>query len=120
MENLKPGDIVKGQVTGIENYGAFINIDDNYNGLIHISEISEGFVKDINDFVKVGESIYCRVLEVEDSTNNLKLSIKNINYRLTDENNYFNETVRGFSPLKDKLDGWIEEKKKEIEKNQQD
>ena len=119
METINPGDIIQGQVTGIENYGIFINVDDNYNGLIHISEISEGFVKDIKDYVKMGETIYCRVLEIEDN-NNLKLSIKNINYRLNDNNNYFNETVRGFSPLKDKLDGWIEEKKQEIEKNQQD
>ena len=119
MEKFKPGDIIKGQVTGIENYGIFINVDENYNGLIHISEISEGFVKDIKDFVDIDEIIYCRVLEIEDN-NNLKLSIKNINYRLNDKNNYFNETVRGFSPLKDKLDDWIEEKKKEIEKNQQD
>ena len=119
METFKPGDIIQGQVTGVENYGIFINVDDTYNGLIHISEISEKFVKDINDFVKVGETIYCRVLEVEED-NNLKLSIKNINYRLKKGKDKFNETVRGFSPLKDNLDKWIEEKKNEIEKNQQD
>ena len=120
MDLFKPGDIIKGQVTGIENYGIFININAEYNGLIHISEISEGFVKDINDFVKIGETIYCKVLEVDEENCNLKLSIKNINYKARKGKGKFNETVLGFSPLKDNLDKWIEEKKKEIEKNQQD
>ena len=120
MDIFNPGDIIKGQVTGIENYGIFINVDDDNSGLIHISEISEGFVKDINDFVKIGETIYCRVLEYDKDNHNLKLSIKNINYRIKKGKDKFNETVRGFSPLKDNLDKWIEEKKQEIEKNQQD
>ena len=90
MDLFKPGDIIKGQVTGIENYGIFININAEYNGLIHISEISEGFVKDINDFVKIGETIYCKVLEVDEENCNLKLSIKNINYKARKGKGKFN------------------------------
>ena len=120
MDTFKVGDIIKGQVTGIESYGIFINVNAEYNGLIHISEISEGFVKDINDFVKIGETIYCRILEVDEENCNLKLSIKDINYKARKGNAKYFETVKGFSPLKDNLDTWIEEKKKEIEKNQQD
>ena len=120
MNSFEVGEIIKGQVTGIENYGIFVNINVEYNGLIHISEISEGFVRDINDFVKIGETIYCKVLEIDEENCNLKLSIKNINYKARKGKGKYYETVRGFSVLKDNLDGWIEEKKKEIEKNQQD
>ena len=66
MSDYKVGSIIKGQVTGIEKYGIFINIDPWYDGLIHISEISQGFVKDINDYVKIGDTIYCQILEVDE------------------------------------------------------
>ena len=120
MNSFEVGDIIKGQVTGIENYGIFININAEYNGLIHISEISEGFVKDVNDFVKIGETIYCKVLEVDHENCNLKLSIKNINYKARKGKGKYKETVLGFLPLKENLDRLIEEKLEEIQKNQQD
>lgn len=116
MNTFKVGDIIKGQVTGIEKYGIFINVNAEYNGLIHISEISENFVKDINDFVEIGETIYCRIVGIDEENCNLKLSIKNINYKAKKGNDIIHETVRGFSPLKDNLDGWIEEKLEEIKK----
>ena len=119
MNSYKVGDIIKGQVTGIEKYGIFVNINVEYNGLIHISEISDEFVKDINDFVKIGETIYCKILEVDEESCNLKLTIKNLNYKARKGKEKFYETVRGFSVLKDNLDDWIEKKKEEIEKNQQ-
>ncbi len=114
MDSFKVGDIIKGQVTGIESYGIFINVNSEYNGLIHISEISENFVRDINDFVSIGETIYCRILGIDEKNCNLKLSIKNINYKARKGNGKINETVRGFSPLKDNLDNWINIKLKEI------
>ena len=106
------GSIIKGQVTGIEKYGIFVNIDPWYDGLIHISEVSEDFVKDVHDYVKIGETIYCQVLEVNEENLQLKLSIKNINYKATSENSTIKETRKGFLPLKENLDLWIEEKLK--------
>ena len=53
MTKYAKGKIVEATVTGIENYGVFVNLDDYYSGLIHISEISHGFVRNINNFVKV-------------------------------------------------------------------
>ena len=49
MIEYKIGDIVKVRVTGIERYGIFVSVDSLYTGLIHISEISSSFVKDVND-----------------------------------------------------------------------
>ena len=103
------GKIVKGCVTGIENYGIFVNVDSHYSGLIHISEVSNGFVKDINDFVKEGEEIYCQVLEVDQENNHLKLSIKNINYKSSVSDKQIQESRLGFLPLKNALPKWIEE-----------
>ena len=108
----KVDDIIKGQVTGIEKYGIFVNIDPEYDGLIHISEVSLDFVKDIHDFVSIGETIYCQVLEVDEENLHLKLSIKNINYKSNNENNPIKETRKGFLPLKENLDSWIDEKYK--------
>lgn len=109
-EEYKVGDIIKGQVTGIEKYGAFVNVDHYYDGLIHISEISSRFVSDIHNFVNIGETIYCQVLEVDNDNLHLKLSIKNINYKSDNSSNPIKETRKGFLPLKENLDIWINEK----------
>jgi len=115
MTNLKPGKIVKGSVTGIESYGAFVNLDEYYNGLIHISEISNGFVKNINDFVDIGEKIYVKVIDVDDETYQVKLSIKDINYKSNQQvKKRVKETKQGFSILKNNLSKWIDDKLMEI------
>ena len=57
MSKYKRGRIVSGTVTGIEKYGIFVSLDEFYNGLIHISEVSNEFVKNIYDVVNVGEVI---------------------------------------------------------------
>ena len=110
-EEYKVGEIIKGQVTGIEKYGIFVNIDPWYDGLIHISEVSADYVKNIYDFVKIGETIYCQILDVDEDNLHLKLSIKNINYKANNDNSPIKETRRGFLPLKENLDQWIQEKK---------
>ena len=81
MGKYQKGKIVQGVVTGIETYGAFVSFDEFYSGLIHISEISHGFVKNINEFVNIGDIINTEILDVDDTLFQLKLSIKNINYK---------------------------------------
>ena len=115
MDNIKVNDIIKVVVTGIQKYGAFVLIDDKYDGLIHISEISSGYVRNINDYIKIKDEIYAQVVDIDKENNKFKLSIKNIDYRndgkiLNDNDNYSN----GFEPLKEHLDLWINEKIKEI------
>ena len=115
MADYKEGDIVKAQVSGITKYGIFVHVDSDYNGLIHISEISNDFVSDVNDFVKMGEVIYCQILEVDEIKLHLKLSIKNINYKAEIGENEIEESRLGFLPLKNKLDEWINDKVKEYD-----
>lgn len=112
MTKYKTGNIVTGSVTGIEKYGAFINLDDYYNGLIHISEITDEFVKDINDYVKLGETITAKVISVDEETFHVKLSIKNIsNKPIKKKRTPIVECGSGFGILSDNLDKWIKIKK---------
>lgn len=117
MPNYQVGDILEGTVTGISEYGAFVRIDDTYSGLIHISEISNHFVKNIEDYVTVGEAILCEVLDVDYEVHHLKLSIKDINYKLIPKYGKIKDTKTGFKPLQMKLPIWIREKMKEIEES---
>lgn len=114
MADYKKGKIAKGIVTGIEKYGIFVSLDDYYSGLIHISEISHDFVRNVNDYVTIGEEIYVEILDVDSDQSHLKLSIKNINYKK--KSNYKKrkivETSLGFKTLAYKLPIWIEEKLK--------
>ena len=115
MKEFKEKDIIKAKVTGIQEYGAFVNIYNEHDGLIHISEISYGYVKNINDYVKIGDKIYAEIINVDDKTNQLRLSIKDIDYKNDGSRlKRIAETKSGFEPLKDNLDEWINRKIKEI------
>lgn len=118
MNEYGIGDILECIVTGIANYGIFVQVDDVYNGLIHISEISNHYVKNITDYVTVGENILCEVIEVDKNERHLKLSIKNINYKLIPKYGKIQDTKNGFKPLQMKLPVWVREKLAEIKKNE--
>lgn len=115
MTKYVKDEIVTGCVTGIEKYGIFVNLDEYYSGLIHISEISSGFVKNVSDFVNVGETIRVKIIGIKDDSYQLKLSIKDIDYRITKRRrNKIVETPTGFTPLKEHLNTWIDTKYNEI------
>ncbi len=122
MTKYKVGKVVRGTVTGIESYGIFVSLDEFYSGLIHISEISNNYIKNINDYVNIGDIIYVKVKEVDDELSQLKLSIKNINYNGKRKVNRtpIKETSLGFSTLKYKLPFWIKENIEKNKKTQKD
>lgn len=114
MKKLKKEDVIKVTVTGVQKYGAFVNADD-YEGLIHISEISYGYVKNVNDYVKIGDEIFAEIVDVDENDNHLKLSIKDIDYKNDGSKlEKMEETKNGFKPLKENLEIWIDKKIKEI------
>ena len=114
--DYKIGDIVKGQVSGIEKYGIFVNFEGPYSGLVHISEISSGYVKEVKDYVNVGEEIYCQIIDIDAKNKHLKLSIKDINYKTDGSHQMADELARGFNPLKEQLPIWMQEKLEEYNK----
>ena len=118
MINYRKGKVVRATVTGIEVYGIFVSLDEYYSGLIHISEISHGFVKDVHDFVNIGDEINAEILEVDSELCHLKLSIKNINYKkiAKPRKKKIIETPLGFKTLQYKLPIWIEENLNNVKK----
>ncbi len=115
MSKYEIGKTVVGTVTGIEKYGVFVSLDDYYSGLIHISEISSIFVKDINDYVQMGETIKMKIVDIDEKKHQIKLSIKNIEYRINRKRRTkIVETGNGFSTLSKQLPKWIEKKTRDL------
>lgn len=114
-------EIIVGKVIDIQPYGAFIGFPNGQKGLIHISEISEEYVKHIETFLIIGEYVRVKVLTVDPTTNHLKLSIKRLYKRedLIDTSHPFWFKVPpheiNFKPLQDALPVWIEQALKHLE-----
>lgn len=111
----KIGDVINCTVCGVESYGIFIRTDDNYSGLIHISEISSDFVRNVSDYAKVGERIKCQILDVDEKQKQLKLTIKYLNFKEGYSREEISHLDHGFDVLQGKLPEWIEEKKLDID-----
>lgn len=119
MQKYQEGEIVRGLVSGIEPYGVFVKIDEDYSGLIHISEVSNRFVQNISDYVKLNEIIKVKILSIDEKNNQLTLSIKDIPYKLHNngKKRKIIETKQGFKTLAYKLPFWIEENVKNHKKH---
>ena len=72
---LEIGAIVEGEITGITNFGAFVQLPEGKVGLVHISEVSSAYVKDIHDFLKEHDKVKVKVLTI-DERGKVALSIK--------------------------------------------
>ena len=79
-DRFKVGDLVKGTVAKIASFGAFVNLDGDIDGLIHISQLSEDHVEKVKDVIKVGEEIEARVIKVDKVERRIGLSIKAVSY----------------------------------------
>ena len=79
-DRFKVGDMVTGQVAKIASFGAFVNLDGDIDGLIHISQLSEDHVERVKDVIKVGDEITARGIKVDSIERRIGLSIKAVNY----------------------------------------
>lgn len=118
--NYQVGDIVTGKVTSIKPYGAFIALTNNMSGLLHISEISHRYVKDVDSVLKVGEKIKVKIVSIDYAKNHIVFTRKNLykSKRRTKDKGIYNkekimETKKGFSGLEKMLPIWIAEYKGE-------
>lgn len=73
--SIEVGSKLQGKVTGITNFGAFVELPDGSTGLVHISEVADNYVKDINEHLKVGDQVEVKVINVE-KDGKIGLSIK--------------------------------------------
>ena len=116
MNEIKINKIVEGEITGFTKYGIFVKLNEEYTGMIHISEISDNYIDDIEKLFVIGETLDCRIIDVDNEKKQLKLTIKEFNKK-NKRNKTLKEEGRGFEPLREKLDFWVKEKLEELEKN---
>jgi len=119
-KKYKVGEVLTGKVTGIQPYGAFVSLDEDTQGLVHISEITYGFVKDVNDYLKVGDEIKVKILEIDEQSKKISLSIRVLEEapiqrkreyppRKTLQERVDENDANGFLLLKSKLADWIKQ-----------
>lgn len=118
---IEVDQVIEGKVTGIQPYGAFVALNDEVQGLVHISEVTHGYVKDINEHLTVGDNVNVKVLNVDEENNKVSLSIRateeapkqkqsSTKKQSTISVKQDDGTV-GFNSLKDKLEEWLEQSK---------
>ncbi|MBR4578590.1 MAG: S1 RNA-binding domain-containing protein [Oscillospiraceae bacterium] len=73
--NLQVGEILEGKVTGITKFGAFVQLPGGPSGLVHISEIANAFVNDVNDYLHMGDTVKVKVIGITEA-GKINLSIK--------------------------------------------
>ncbi|QDV65826.1 30S ribosomal protein S1 [Crateriforma conspicua] len=79
-DKYQPGQLIKGKVTKITNFGVFIGLEDGLEGLLHISELAEHKVEDPEEVVKVGDEIEVKVLRVDTDERKIGLSLKRVDW----------------------------------------
>lgn len=112
----KKDEIIEVEITALKPYGAFAKVDNEYGGLIHISEINGLFIKDINDVFKIGDKKKVRILDVDEEKKQIKLSM------ILDKNGTtkkrkrtkLSDTNLGFDLFDEILPEWISCKMEEI------
>lgn len=80
---VEVGQIVEGKITGITKFGAFVELPEGKTGLVHISEVADSFVKDVNDFLKENEVVKVKVIGISQD-GKISLSIRKINDKPND------------------------------------
>ncbi|TDM12633.1 S1 domain-containing post-transcriptional regulator Ygs [Macrococcus lamae] len=116
MKNqYKKGQFIKVKVTGIQPYGAFVETPDHVEGLIHISEVMNDYIHNLNLFLTVGQIVKAKVIEVSED-GKLNLSLKENDYFKRHERKKEKKSVLeelkhsdsiGFESLRQKLPEWV-------------
>lgn len=115
-KTYKKGQFIKVKVTGIQPYGAFVETVDHTEGLIHISEVMNDYVHNLNLLLSVGQVVKAKVLNVSED-GKLNLSLKDNDYFKKQERKKTKRSVLeqlnepesiGFKTLQERLPGWIE------------
>ncbi|MEG0365068.1 MAG: CvfD/Ygs/GSP13 family RNA-binding post-transcriptional regulator [Erysipelotrichales bacterium] len=112
----KKGDVVIGNVTSIKPYGAFISLPQHKSGLLHISEVSHDYIKDINTVLKINEKVKVKIIDVNEKENQIIFSIKALSKskrktrtkNRTRHKEMIMETKKGFSELENLLPYWMD------------
>ena len=79
FREVLPGEVLEGTVEEIVDFGAFVELFPGKTGLLHVSEVADGFVKNVSDYLEVGQKVTVKVVNVDRMTGKMSLSIKALN-----------------------------------------
>ncbi len=103
---FKVGDVVEGVVVKVTNYGAFVDLGEGQKGLIHISEISNKYVKKVEDYLHEGDRVRAKVVKV-DERGRIDLSLKSMQDEISFEDKlakYMKESEERITTINKKRD----------------
>lgn len=116
---MKIGEKMQGRITGIQPYGAFVELENGTTGLIHISEIKTGYVEDIRDCLQIGQEVQVQVLDVDEYDQKSSLSMRTLEEEkrpLPRRHRFSNDKYKtGFAPLAKHLPIWTREMKQYLQ-----
>ena len=117
------GQLVIGKVYNVKPYALFMTFEDGVTGLLHISEISDSFVRDIEKYGSIGDEIKVKILTIDKENGFLRVSYKQVpseeSYSShTNQRRLPTVTEEEFRPLREKLDGWIDDAYSKIVKEE--
>lgn len=118
--NYQVGDTVIGKVTGVKPYALFLSFEGGIKGLLHISELSDAYIRDIEKYGSVGDEIKVQILSIDQSNSFLRVSVKRIpedeqySTHVNESRIYLSDNEKDFSVLEEKLPTWIEETLKKV------
>lgn len=116
---IEIGQLIIGKVKSVKPYALFLEFENKVSGLLHISEISDSFIRDIEKFGSVGDEIKVKVIDIDKSNGFLRVSLKQVPQEESftthhDEKVVPVATEEEFTSLKEKMPLWIEETLKKI------
>ena len=120
MVSVQPGNIVTGKVVRLHDFGAFVQLDEETTGLVHISEIDRDFVENIHAYLTEGQQVTVKVLAIKDD-GRVDLSIKRADPTWEDEvqrrsstkiDKEFNQRLRKFMHQSDMIQGEVRRRRR--------
>lgn len=118
------GQVVLGTVINVKPYALFLEFEDGVNGLLHISEISDAFIRDIEKFGSKGDQMKVMIVSIDENNGFLRVSYKKVppEEAYTTHNNNVrrvpNTSSEDFAPLAERLPKWIEETLEKAKKDE--
>ena len=110
---MKIGDKLRGVITGIKPYGAFVSLENGTTGLIHISEIKTGYIDNIYNTLKVDQEVLVQVVDFDEFTQKASLSLRTLEEeknKIPNRHRFSDSRLNyGFKPLAEAMPEWIEE-----------
>jgi general stress protein 13 len=119
--NYRIGEIINGKITGIQPYGAFVSLDDETQGLIHVSEVQSGYTKNIHAILTIGQPVTVQIIDIDEYTKKISLSLRTLEKNAPviphrRKRYYTNKNKKiGFRTIEEQLPKWIKEALTELE-----